>query len=205
MRCSSNVPAKPAGADVVESGIPPARPPRARVQWDRVTAIMATIVAACALGVSIYTARLQNAQIRAQTWPFLQLWQSNVKHTFSLSNRGVGPAQVRDVKLFLDGTEIDGFSTAFRRLAGRDPQPGCMLQSYFARRVLAANEDVEMLGFCNADDFKVIDDAASRLIKQICYCSLLEDCWRIDEAATSETDYRVQVDHCPMGKPGIFR
>ena len=73
--------------------------PKPRIEWDRITAIMAVLIGACALAVSLYTAYLQNAQVRAQTWPYLQMWQSNVDRSYSISNRGVGPARIADVKL----------------------------------------------------------------------------------------------------------
>ncbi len=171
--------------------------------WDKLTAMMAVLIGALALGVSWYTASLQNAQVKAQTWPYLQLWNSTTARTYSISNRGVGPAQIRDVKLLVDGTEVASFNEAFEKLAGRKLE--CANQSYFSRRVLAANEDVAMVEFCHDADFAVFATAGTRLLRQVCYCSLLDQCTLIDETTTDESAYQASVVACPVGKPGLFR
>lgn len=180
-----------------------ARTQRDGFRWDRLTALMATVVAVCALAVSFYTARLQNAQVKATTWPYLQLWKDDSARTFSISNRGVGPAQIRDAKMRVDGIEVDSFNVAFERLAGRPLD--CAKTSYFARRVLAANEDVTMISLCNEDDYAVFARAGARLTREVCFCSLLDDCWRIDEANPNENAYLTAVDACPVGTAGVFR
>lgn len=181
-----------------------ARPvPKAPFNWDKLTAIMAVLIGALALGVSWYTAVLQNAQVKAETWPYLQMWNSGSAQTLSLSNRGVGPAQVRDVKLRVDGKEVASFAEAFAKLSGR--KLDCAQTSYFSRRVLAANEDVVMIQLCNAEDFVVFANAGARMQREICYCSLLDDCTLIDESATREEDAQRHVVSCPSGSPGRFR
>jgi hypothetical protein len=183
---------------------PESIPPARHIQWDRITAVMAVLIGALALAVSAYTAYLQNAQVRAQTWPLLQLWHSSVHRTFSVSNRGVGPARVVDAKVYVDDQEVESFSEAFQRLSGRDKLPSS-LQSYFARRVLAANEDVAMIQFETDADFDVFMDNRDRIDFDLCYCSVLDDCYRIDERAPSEQEYVRPVPSCPVGSPGKFR
>jgi hypothetical protein len=178
--------------------------PAPRFEWDRITAIMAVLIGACALAVSVYTARLQNAQVAAQTWPFLQLWYSNVDGSFSLSNRGVGPARIADVKLRVDGTEVANFEAMSEALFPGKPAPAST-QSFFARRVLAANEDVTMIQFASLDDFNSMIAERDRIRFEICYCSVLDDCYRLDEDAPTENDFITPVDACPVGAPGLFR
>lgn len=175
----------------------------ASINWDKITALMAIFIGVCALGLSWYTALLQRAQVKAQTWPYLQLWQSDAQQSYSISNRGVGPAQIRDVTLSIDGKEMPNFDAAFQALAGRPLS--CSKQSYFSRRVLAANEDVTIISFCNDTDYQVFAKAGTRLLRKICYCSLLNDCSQINEAAEDESAYHVSVPQCPTATPGIFR
>lgn len=185
---------------------PPDPPPSKAAtpfNWDKLTAIMAVMIGALALGVSWYTASLQNKQVKAQTWPYLQIWNSTSARTYSISNRGVGPAQIRDVKLTVDGGEVASFGEAFEKLLGR--KLTCSQQSYFSRRVLAANEDVTVIQFCTPEDFAVFANAGNRLLRQVCYCSLLDECTLIDEGAADESRYQRSVDACPVGKPGLFR
>jgi hypothetical protein len=173
------------------------------IQWDRLTAIMAVLIGACALAVSFYTARLQGAQVRAQTWPYLSKWYSNVDYSYSISNRGVGPARIMDVKLFVDKKEMSNFEEAFVQL-GRKDAPST-LQSYFARRVLAVNEDVAYLKFQNAEDFALFDQNRERIKFEVCYCSVLSECYLLNENAASEAEYITEVSKCPVDTPGKFQ
>jgi hypothetical protein len=188
-----------------ENNLPaPINNPKPKFEWDRITALMAVLIGACALAVSLYTARIQNAQVKAQTWPFLQLWQNNADFSFSLSNRGVGPARIDDVKLRVDDKEVQNFDQAFALLSGRKERPNSR-QSYFARRVFAANEDGKIIQFENAADFQVFMENRQRLSFEICYCSVLKECYLLNESAKSEQEYIQEVSQCPVGKPGIFR
>ncbi len=175
-----------------------------RIQWDRVTAVIAVLVGVLALAVSAYTAYLQHAQVRAQTWPLLQLWQSNSMRSFSLSNRGVGPARVIDAKVFLDDSEVEGFQQIFKALSGDDRTPNST-QSYFVRRVLAANEDVTMIQFDEQADYDLFASNRERIAFDICYCSVIDQCYRLNERAENESDYRAEVSTCSTDTPGKFR
>ncbi len=174
-----------------------------RFEWDRITAIMAVLIGACALVVSFYTANLQNAQVRAQTWPYVQMWQSNVDRSFSISNRGIGPARIADVKLRIDGKEVSGFDQAIKLLQPK-AEPVSTLQSYFARRVLSPNEDVKMIQFESDAHFDIFMKNRSRIRFEVCYCSVLNECYLLDENAATEQKYITEVKQCPVGKPGKF-
>lgn len=186
---------------VEQTDVPPAK---SRFEWDRITALMAVLIGACALAVSLYTAYLQNAQVRAQTWPFIQLWQSNVDRSFSISNRGVGPARIADVKLRIDGIEVSGFDQAIKKLQAK-PEPVSSLQSYFARRVLTPNEDVTMIQFETDENFNIFMKNRDRIRFEICYCSVLNECYLLNENAKTEQEYITSTPRCPSGKPGQFR
>lgn len=178
-------------------------PHRPRFEWDRITALMAVFIGACALAVSLYTAYLQSAQVRAQTWPYLQMWQSNVERSYSISNRGVGPARIADVKLRVDGKQVTGFDEAIRLLQpNKESVPS--LQSYFARRVLAANEDVRIIQFQSDEHYNIFMENRDRMRFEVCYCSVLNECYLLDENAKTEEEYIKEVNQCPVGEPGKF-
>jgi hypothetical protein len=174
-------------------------------EWDRITAIMAVLIGACALGVSLYTAKLQDAQVRAQTWPYLQMGNSNYEYTYFVANRGVGPARIMDVKLRIDKKEVENFQQALKILSKKDVAPSTT-QNYFAKyRVLAANEDLIFLKFNNKEDFSVFYANQDRIKFEVCYCSVLNECYLLNEGAPTEAEYITEVSQCPVGKPGIFR
>lgn len=181
----------------------PQAPARRGFNWEMLTALMAVIVGACALGVSVYTALLQRKQIEAQAWPYLQMWRSNTEYRYAISNRGVGPAQVRDMKVFVDDQEVASWSDAFEKIAGRPLE--CGRESFISRRVLAANEDVFMLEFCNAVDYQAFDAGGARLRREFCYCSILDECWLLSERAPSEAEFVRKVPTCPVDVAGAFR
>ena len=73
----------------------------------RYDAIVATFVGFLALCVSGYTAYMQRQQVRAAVWPILQFDSSNAPDIhFTLANKGVGPAIIRDVILKVDGQPV---------------------------------------------------------------------------------------------------
>jgi hypothetical protein len=80
-----------------------ARPFPRRREWDGVAAVIAALVGLLALCVSGYTAWLQREQVRAQVWPYLETGISGSKHELILVNKGVGPALIRSVKVYVDG------------------------------------------------------------------------------------------------------
>jgi len=177
---------------------PAARTP---VNWDKLTAITAVLIGACAVGVSLYTAFLQRSQVQAQTWPWLQIWRSDDANVLYLSNRGVGPARIEDVKLRVDDREVASFGEALAIVLGHAPSG--LQQSYFARRVLATNEDVRMLQLAG-DDYKALQANRARMTLEICYCSVLGECYVLDERAEKESDYIRDVGGCPRDRRGSF-
>jgi len=66
-------------------------------------AVIAALVGLLALCVSGYTAWLQQQQVRAQVWPYIETGISTSKHDLTLVNKGVGPALIRSVQIYVDG------------------------------------------------------------------------------------------------------
>jgi hypothetical protein len=80
-----------------------AKPFPRRREWDGVAAVIAALVGLLALCVSGYTAYIQRQQVRAQVWPYLETGISGSKRELSLVNKGVGPALIRSVQIYVDG------------------------------------------------------------------------------------------------------
>jgi hypothetical protein len=70
---------------------------KARRGASRYDAIIATLVGLCALCVSGYTAYMQRQQVRGAVWPILQFDHRNGPIQFTLANKGVGPAIIKNV------------------------------------------------------------------------------------------------------------
>src|SRR5213596_3809408 len=85
----------------------------------RYDAVIATLVGLCALCVSAYTAYVQRQQVRAAVWPILEFDSGNAPDIhFTLANKGVGPAIIRNVIVKVDGQPIRSWKEALERILG---------------------------------------------------------------------------------------
>ena len=76
-------------------------------------------VGVCALCVSAYTAHVQRQQVRAAVWPILEFDSSNAPDIhFTLANKGVGPAIIRNVIVRVDGQPVKNWKEALERILG---------------------------------------------------------------------------------------
>src|SRR5262249_24941854 len=88
----------------------------ARIRYD---AAVATFIALFAVGVAGYTAYIQRQQVRAQVWPVLELVTSNEPALqIAVSNKGVGPALIRNVVVTTDGKVATKWREVMENLLG---------------------------------------------------------------------------------------
>src|SRR5436305_13070758 len=98
---------------------------------------IATLVGLCALCVSAYTAYVQRQQVRAAVWPILEFDSSNAPDIhFTLANKGVGPAIIRNVIVRVDGQPVRNWKEALERTLGPGEHLGS--ESDMRGHVLAA-------------------------------------------------------------------
>ncbi|HWE31137.1 MAG TPA: hypothetical protein VHB97_24180 [Polyangia bacterium] len=156
----------------------------------RYDAVIATLVGVLALMVSGYTAYVQRQQVRAQVWPYLSVYNSNVPNIrLEIANKGVGPAIIKNAIVRVDGKPVPDWNTVIERLLGKKHN---RIISSFGQRVLAPGEAVAVLDLRDekgepvsatdkdgADAFlwKALNE---RVTPEICYCSTLDECWIVD-------------------------
>ena len=171
-------------------------------------AIGALAVSAIAMLSSVLQFTVQRSQERAAAWPFISLNTnySGEGFAFVVQNKGLGPALVRRVDVFLDGKRVDGWPGVLDGLYGKGHPYGWdrIGSTDVEDRVFAPGERIEAFeipwsmprvdgeereddprvreGFGNADRFEV----------RVCYCSVLGDCW-----ITREGIDHAAVDACP--------
>ncbi len=167
-------------SDPSEGAPPPSRHP------DRLAAIASGFVAALALAVSTYNVYLQRQQIRAQVWPRLQWSYDNVDgFNYSLTNSGVGPAEVEAVQVTVDGKPVADWDEAIRLTTGVS-RPH--INSFIGGRVLAPGVEIQPLRIAKGTDADALNAARGRIDVDICYCSSLHDCWRLAHALKPVTE-----------------
>src|SRR6185437_17093277 len=111
--------------------------------WNALAAIVASLIGLMALVVSGYTAYVQRQQVRAQVWPYLMVGYADIERARIVFNKGVGPALVRSVQIFVDGKPQPDWSHVMSALGLSDRIS--YQQSTLGNNVLSANEKLDVL------------------------------------------------------------
>ncbi len=183
--------------------------PAPRRNWDAVAAIIASLIGLLALGVSAYTANVQRQQAKAQVWTRLFFASSDTSHALMVMNKGVGPARIESVRMYVDGKPQRNWDRVFAAL-GMPPRETGRVQSTVNGIVVAANERVDFLAFDDPLDWADFRKRASHASLRACYCSVLDECMVFDErsarGAPGALSSRVTAaDHCERDEAEEFQ
>lgn len=167
---------------------------RREIRYDAVAAVIAALVGMLALVVAGYTAYIQRQQVRAQVWPYLMMADSDNSSEYMWFNKGVGPAQVKSVQVFVNGQPQKNWGAVFGSMRLQDLNYG---QSTLNGDVLSAGEKLDWLQFKEHGDFQRFRESTHlmKLDVRVCYCSTLGDCW-MNDSARGWNDRR-PVGACP--------
>jgi len=172
----------------------------------RYDAIVATFIALLAVCVSGYTAYMQRQQVRAAVWPILQFDSSNAPDIhFTLANKGVGPALIRNVIVKVDNQPVKNWDEAMKKLLG--PGEHLFSESDMNGYVLAPNESLTVVTLHDANNNPLVFDKSNplwvtmnkdrfRVTAEICYCSTLGECWTL-RAGGLTPGTTTETRHCP--------
>jgi hypothetical protein len=180
----------------------PTSPIRRKRDWDAYAAVIASFIGLLALCVSGYTAYVQRQQVHAQVWPRVELSSSNFQGVgLTIANQGMGPADIRAMKVMINGKPIKrwhqvveaygdgkGEGFLFRSINGSVMAPG-------TTRVLFEPVDSEESEDMFMRFLRQKDHAFSL---EVCYCSVLEDCWVVYDDLLNQARPQQQVDTCPI-------
>ena len=178
-------------------------PGRREIQYET---FIVTLIGISALFVSGYTAYVQRQQVRAAVWPILEYSTSNEpKIRFTIDNKGVGPAIIRNVIIRVDGEPVRNWHDAFQKLLG--PGSYNFTQSSIGGHTFSAGESMEILVPHDSEGnpllfgksstlWASLNKERSRVGIEICYSSTLGDCWILrSEPNTRPTTTEVRT--CP--------
>lgn len=182
----------------------PAPAPKKTADWNSLAAVIAALIGLLALGVSGYTALLQREQVRAEVWPYLQPAMT-IEHgrlVVSIENKGVGPALVGGLRVYVDGQARRNWSEVFDALGLADLRD--TRASTVNNIVIAAGETIEQIAFVDASAQRRLLGEYGRIARVLCYCSTLGDCWLLDERPRGPEHRRMQVEECPARGPDEF-
>src|SRR6478752_4678434 len=171
--------------------------PPPRRDWNGVSAVIAALIGLLALLVSGYTAWLQREQVRAQVWPYIESGFSQSGRHVLMANKGVGPARIETVQMFVDGKPYKDWDAIFAALGLKfDPPPP---YSTVHGIVIASGAIIQQLAFRDEAESRELSPLYPRLDIAVCYCSTLAECWQLDERETEPALQRRKVDRCAHG------
>ncbi|NQY48401.1 MAG: hypothetical protein HRT50_04745 [Colwellia sp.] len=180
-------------------------------------------LALCAILISIasfYATYLQaNAaekQVKAMTLPLLQFGTGNVNNEtkesvleFSITNNGVGPALLKSSNFRYKEQDYQRFSqfldaccqVEYKKFKQNKPKAhlklGSEITSSIHNRILPAQEEHIFYrlynGELSSELWQKLNDERSHLSVEMCYCSLLDECY-----LTKARGLVVPIEACPV-------
>ncbi len=171
------------------------------IRWDALAAVIASLVGLLALIVAGYTAHIQRQQVRAQVWPYLISGNNDLTQSLVVNNKGVGPAVVRSVQVWMDGKPQNDWNHVAAEM-GLPPHQ--FFQATINHEVLSPGEELQIIRFPDKTLWQRFKAAASnRMAMDICFCSTLDECWvssnkNLIGSPSMALQLRVNpVDRCP--------
>lgn len=169
-----------------------------RRHWtDTLFAVAALFVSAISLWVGIRTEDANEKLVAASTWPFVQVQISNANPDakldlqFSVVNTGVGPAKIESFEVFWKGKPYRSANELLHACCGYTSIKATLPQAKghtplttgtVQGVVLRAGEPEMFIHYpLNTDNLAVwsaLDNAREQMTYRICYCSVLDECWR---------------------------
>lgn len=163
----------------------PEKQKRVAVNAEMMVGVSAVFIGLSALVVSVYEARLMRQETRSEVLPILELSRSyyvssadanDWRLLLQAENVGIGPAQVRDFRVKVDGEAHPTWGSAMTILieGGAEIEYG---QSSINGRTIPPDRVVTMFDLSNTELAKSIVAEFERFDFEACYCSVFDDCW----------------------------
>jgi hypothetical protein len=156
---------------------------------DLVIAVCALLVSTLATLASVWQSHVVSQQLSAEVWPYLAINSTSSNDSFRLSVQdfGLGPAIVRDLVVTVDGKPRHDLPSALslllgdrRSLALGGHRVGLDFSSLGPGTVIRPGQDQQLFQITgNAVITQRLIAGQSRVDVRVCYCSILDQCWRI--------------------------
>jgi len=167
--------------------------------WDLLASFVAITISAASLYTAYHTSHSMERLVHASSWPALQLDSSNetaegaATLSFDIHNTGVGPAQIHDFKILVDGQPVSSQGWLIDNLAkaccnearaealaaaggNRQAMLGPDATNRISSRSLAPNEWISAIRWPKTDSnavlWRQVDLArqSGRIQMRACYC-----------------------------------
>lgn len=185
----------------------PDRPHRTRLPViDLIIGLSAIIISVASLWVALRADRTQEQLLQASVWPYIEYFSSDAtgngdkRLAFVLRNAGVGPALVRTFAVEYNGhpySSLRELLAACCQVSAKRHHHG-ILSSTVRDSVIMAHDDmpfIEVLpGQTDPHVYASVGAGRFHIGIQICYCSVLGDCWFFDSKRDEQPN---PVRKCP--------
>lgn len=141
----------------------------------------AFLVSMCAIIISVLEVRVMNDQKQASVWPRVFTARNTAADSFQIvvKNAGVGPAQIKYVEVLVDGKVQKLWSEVYKKIAADNI--GGFRQGTLTNNVITPGETIFPMTV-NGDGANNFSSDTKRLRIKLCYCSIYEQCWILDES-----------------------
>ncbi len=139
------------------------------------------------------------AQKEASVWPriFVARNTGHEKFEIMVRNAGVGPALIKNVEVTVDGVIIKNWDDAINRIAPNEMNSRS--QSILTNYVLVPGGTIEPIGL-KGQVAELFRADTKRVRLKVCYCSIYEKCWVIDESVKRTAGFAIpfEVEVCEI-------
>ncbi|HXD48235.1 MAG TPA: hypothetical protein VN600_05655 [Gemmatimonadaceae bacterium] len=191
------------GSDPAASNSP--HKSRWRPDRDLALALAAVVLSVCALVVSFVQTTVMRAQQQASVWPRLtadlsvNLSPDSLKLT--VRNAGIGPAQLEWAQATLDSKPLASWTELISRsapeTAPNDTRASIIWNSLTGSVLVPGEERIALRA--TGQPAKWVYDAATRVGLTMCYCSVFDRCWQLNDrnlGASVPTERVTPVPRC---------
>ncbi len=197
------------------------------INTELIIALCAILVSVASFYATYLQAQAAEKQVKAMTLPLLRLEKSNfdeeqrrVSAQLTINNAGLGPAHIRSLTLHYDGNAYDHYTNYFKacceaelaahlaHIKERDYEEltsfALMTQSV-TDRYIGGQSKLGLISLPLHEDndsfFRTLFQVVNQTSAEICYCTMLEDCYLYhSEKGTHPIDVcPVQQEPAPAG------
>lgn len=165
------------------------------LRLDLIIALCALFVSCLAAGAAVYQGHVIANQLSVTVWPYITFRESSgdTDVEVDVENVGSGPAIIGSATLYVDGKPEASLSSSLRKL-GLRPNHGATvtLSNLAPGSVIRPGDSLALVRVQSKQFASLAGDAMRRTRIEVCYCSMLQQCWH---KATGD-DHPTEVKQC---------
>jgi len=174
---------------------------------EAIAANFAVILSVCAIVMSYVEINTLQDQKHAEVWPrvYTSVTTSSSDKIFSINlhNKGVGPAIIKYVELTVDDKNHLNWKSAVEATIAEELESFGYSGSSLTNATITPGEVVSMMKIEGDLALKVIPER--RFMFNVCYCSIFDRCWIVNNSHTLGFPEPEPIDECVVDKIKQFR